>query len=878
MFRRNEWMKITRNKAVTLVTAILLSLMVSSIFAAAPMASAVTSGAGFQYIYITLAPGTSVGINQTIDVTVYCMRCVGAVGNPASSFFHNFTVFVHRPDNKTDYIFHQPNVDPDWVCWDSTASAYASYQPPYPIFGNYTFEFYFPNQTVGSSNYYNNYNATAWIMVINGSVPAALDSYPLPSEYWYRPVESQNTWWAGYASSPTSNWYNSVRDKNYNGNPNVRYQPDGQAPSTAHIMWASLLYGSGAGNYAPNITSTYTAPLLSTQIAMNGLLYYPTLDGYWRQVDLRTGQLINQTSAASYPNISFGFNYDMESGNTHGVLQPGFLFTDNYSRAISADVLAGGHGWSWTMNAPPSVTGQAVEAIGPKGEHVMFSVANAGTTNSPRWVVRDFNTSKVFSSASTTLSVTSWTTANMSDWQYNVVTRNGSSMDNVLLGTDSIAVGSYTTTDVYNNGFNVAVLLCKNGSLPTPGSTKPVTYFAVALQNETINGAKYLNGQLMWMMNVDPPKDGSSLVQGPTAEGIFTLVSPETGTWSGYDMYSGRLLWTTDPQTNSTSYGYTPQTSITGCTVSIGNHKVNLQTNVPIVHTGQLITAGMGGNVFCYDVGSGALLWHKSYPLAYSAKVTYYPTNIGLLADGKVYLGTYNTGANDPLLPGSMIRCLNATSGDELWALPGFGSAGGYSLSDGYMFFANYYDLKVYCVGKGPSEMNFNPTPNVAKNGAVVNLTGTCLDISPGSPIKGSAAISDESMSGWMAYKFMNQPMPTDVTGVTVYLSTVDPNNNTDFIGTATVQPDGTFNYQWTPPVPGMYQLTAQFLGSNSYYPSFAHSTVFVGDQPATNGPTPTPVQTPANTENLVIYSAAAIMATFIVIALAIFLSIRKRP
>jgi hypothetical protein len=167
---------------------------------------------------------------------------------------------------------------------------------------------------------------------------------------------------------------------------------------------------------------------------------------------------------------------------------------------------------------------------------------------------------------------------------------------------------------------------------------------------------------------------------------------------------------------------------------------------------------------------------------------------------------------------------------------------------------------------------------DVAFNGAPVTLTGTCLDMSPNAAVKGTAAISDESMGAWMAYKFMDEPMPKDVTGVTVYLSTIDPNNNQEFIGTATVNPDGTFSYEWTPPVPGTYQLTAQFLGSNSYYPSLAHSTLFVSDQGAATANPTAPPPGPAMTNTYLAASAGAIMATLIVVAAAILLMLRKRP
>jgi len=858
-------MKITRNKAVTLVTIILLSLMVSSIFTVNVNAA---TGPGEQYAYISLNPPV-IGAGQTVHITVFCQRYVGAVGNPASSFFHNFTVFVYRPDNKVDYLFHIPNVDPDWVCWDSTASAYTTYVPD--ITGNYTFMFWFPNQThLSSQPYYTTRNFTASLLVRNESIVSAIDSYPLPSEYWYRPIESQNSWWAGYEASVTSNWCNSVRDRNYNGNPNNRYQPDGIAPESAHIMWAAPVT-EGPNNIDPS--AYYNQPILNTTLMWNGYLYYPTPDSLlWRQVDLRTGQLINATKNF-YP-IQSIWAYDGETENCHGVLQAGFFATENYTRMIETTNLQIGHGWTWTMANYPT---HGVEAVGAKGEQMKFWIINQGSASSPDWAVRDWNTSKVFNNPSTTWSLTSATSStNSSTFSARITTRGGTP---VVLANDTTEVGIYTVTDMYNLNFTQGTLLCRNGTMPSAatGTTGPITFSAIALYNETVGNVRYLRGNLIWMKTINAPSDGSSLVQGPCAEGVFTLVSPETGTWYGYDLFTGNLLWTTEPQTNYTPYGYTAPTTATGSTVSIGDHEVDPTTSQPILYSGKLFTAGMGGVVFCYDLASGTMLWHKAMSLPYTANIVNYPTHIGLICNGKVYLGTYNPSANEPLLSDSMIRCLNTTDGSEIWSMPGFGSPGGYSVSDGYMVFANYYDMNVYCIGKGPSALTLNSAPDVALSGSSVTLTGTCLDMSPGAETKGTAAISDESMGAWMAYKYMGQPMPTDVTGVTVYLSTIDPNNNQNFIGTATVNPDGTYNCEWTPPVSGTYQLTAQFLGSNSYYPSTAHSTLYVSDQAVTTS-NPTAAPQPTMTNTYLAASAGAILATLIAVVVVILLMLRKKP
>ena len=108
-------------------------------------------------------------------------------------------------------------------------------------------------------------------------------------------------------------------------------------------------------------------------------------------------------------------------------------------------------------------------------------------------------------------------------------------------------------------------------------------------------------------------------------------------------------------------------------------------------------------------------------------------------------------------------------------------------------------------------------------------IQGTVTDQSPGQtclgiPAAGTPAISDASMSDWMAYLYMQQPKPTNATGVPVTLSVFDPNNNTYAIGTTTSDVNGHFGLMWTPPVPGYYTITATFAGSNSYYGSTAET------------------------------------------------------
>jgi hypothetical protein len=91
-----------------------------------------------------------------------------------------------------------------------------------------------------------------------------------------------------------------------------------------------------------------------------------------------------------------------------------------------------------------------------------------------------------------------------------------------------------------------------------------------------------------------------------------------------------------------------------------------------------------------------------------------------------------------------------------------------------------------------------------------------------------------------MEYLYMQQSKPSNATGVKVHLTATDPNNNYQDIGTAVSNADGTYAISWTPPVPGIYHVTATFEGSDSYYSSAGATYIMVGEVTST-GATPTP-------------------------------------
>jgi len=212
------------------------------------------------------------------------------------------------------------------------------------------------------------------------------------------------------------------------------------------------------------------------------------------------------------------------------------------------------------------------------------------------------------------------------------------------------------------------------------------------------------------------------------------------------------------------------------------------------------------------------------------------------------------------------------------WAHPGTTA-----IADGVLIYWNNYDHQVYAVGKGPSATTVNVKNNIVAEGSSVMITGTVLDVSPGTTqgmnaynhVNGVAAVSDASQSQWMEYLYMQKPRPTNVTGVDVVLSVIDSNNNYRVIGTTTSDMYGEYSFMWKPDVAGAYTVYADFKGTESYYRSGA-STAFGVDEAIV---TPAPTETlPSIADQYFVPATVGIIIAIIAVgALLALLLLKKR-
>jgi hypothetical protein len=295
----------------------------------------------------------------------------------------------------------------------------------------------------------------------------------------------------------------------------------------------------------------------------------------------------------------------------------------------------------------------------------------------------------------------------------------------------------------------------------------------------------------------------------------------------------------------------------------------------------------MSGMIICYDIQTGERKWTYNVTDKY-AEILWsqnFPTEFHFLADGKIYL---SYGEHSPNLHsrGAPMVCLNATTGEKIWEISWFNNwwGGHVIIGDSIMAGLNAgYDNRIYAFGKGPSATTVSIQDDVVTHGDSVLVKGMVTDISPGTAKyaltarfpHGVPAVADDNMSTWMEYVYMQYARPTDVNGVDVTITVLDPNNNCYDVATATSDDNGFYSATFTPEVPGKYTIYATFSGSKSYWGSSAETAINVEEAPA---PTPEPTPTPASVADMYfVPSIAGIIVAIVVVGLLLFLLLRKR-
>jgi hypothetical protein len=359
-----------------------------------------------------------------------------------------------------------------------------------------------------------------------------------------------------------------------------------------------------------------------------------------------------------------------------------------------------------------------------------------------------------------------------------------------------------------------------------------------------------------------------------TSEDVFVYWASQTTKYYAWSATDGKFLWETPISENYLNfYGWT----------ELGERPV-------IIGYGKMISTGVSGVVYCYDLKDGSVSW------IYHA-VNPYPSELPInndwwqfplfITDGKYYSGHTQHSVNQPQPRGAPFLCLNVTTGEVIWRANGLFRqslwGGEAIIGDSIIATQDTYDQRIYAIGKGPSATTVSAGPKVSVEGSSVLVEGMVTDISPGTQQysktarfpNGVPAVADENQSDWMLYVYKQFARPADVIGVEVVVSVLDPNNNCYEVGRATSDATGFYSYAFTPQVPGKYTIYASFDGSKAYYGSSAETAITVDSAPAAT-PAPTPTPAPM-TDTYILGATVGIIIAIVVVGLLLFLLLRKR-
>ena len=868
------------NKKIATITLILILTMTVSI---------ATIPAGAQsleeiptYLLLSVAP-SPVGQGQPVYVNVFLSKPPLTAGLGGSGdMYENITVEMLRPDGNTEVFGPYRS--------DSTGGAWFSWTPDQV--GEYVFQAFYPGQTLtgegvevfmegGSTGEEGagievlpSVSDEVTLVVQEDPVPAKYVSPSLPDEYWSRPIYSTNYQWAQLGGS----WF-GLRSPSFattgmydaTGN----FNPYTTAPNTAHIVWTKPTHFGGQVGLP--VEADQTSQYMSTSIAtnyfepiiLNGILYYthyagPTaLKSSWEAVDIRTGETLWSRSAGEtgdevirmgqilrYHSIqeygAWAFLYACESA--------GFFSTPTFFAiydAMTGEFVANITG----IQNPPFL----MDFEGEQQGTLMGYYTSGG--NLTLWNSTKLMMSKSWDQITIRPSGTyEWDSG--IEWSVPVPTQlNGVNI--------SLGIGARTPE----------VILLR--SAPSPGMFVELNY-----GYQITAGVDARTGEILWgpINQTLPALQDISLLAA--RDGVYILHNKDTNEAYGYSLEDGDKLW--------------------GPVALTGNAWSHIARGADIAY-GNVYIWDFGGYVNSLDIETGELQW------TYTRGSAGYDTPYGIyelwhfgthsIADGKLFLSEGSM-YNPPLHPSEKLA-IDCETGELVWSILSYTGRCPAAHADGYMIQWNCFDSQIYSFGKGPTCTTITASPKVSVHGSSVLLEGTVMDISSGAEQAGVVerfpnglpAVSDDSMTSWMEYVYMQQARPADVTGVTVKLEAIDPNGNYQNLGTTTSDSYGNYGFAFVPDVEGTYMVIATFDGSESFYSSTETAYITVDPAPAAATPiepdeapdtetpdaetpdTETPdteaaVEAPLISTEVAIIAAVAVVC---IIGVAAFWALRKR-
>ena len=853
----------------------MITMTISSI--ALPTANA----ASYKTYPVFGATPNPVGVGQET------LLLVGITSATASALYGwtGITVTVTKPDGTTETLGP--------FTTDSTGMTGYSYRPS--IVGNYSMTMHFPEQSQGPSAQGIPANSTrlaserSLTLVVQEEPIQFYPGFPLPTEYWTRPIDDQLREWAPVAGS----WLTTPRNFLAEGND--------YAPDSAHILWTTpltsgglvggILNADGDGTDITNIGmetgDAYEGKWggsfgAGAPILMGGKVYYCEYaagDAYKNLVclDLHTGKKLWTRTLLNNLTLTRGQNHYWQTYDNQGVYD--YLWaTGNAASLAMVGANIASPGTIWCAFDP--YNGDFVYALygipsgtfvyGPRGEMLIYGISlSAGTMT--LW--NSTNIPQLYAG-------TSYLSMAWGQWR---------PMGKVVNATGKASVTREGRAFIAPTMPLDLAGYQWNKTIPTglPGSVRGIFYgdrVVGALINQT--------HVISWAFSLKPGQEGTLLYKTTwtaPSEWLDGYLSVSLGAISHIDK-----VFTVNTREDGMRYGFSTETGeylwkISEPMAMLAHLVGGPSGESGYIVYGMLICGTMSGVVQAFDVKTGQLAWKYEVkdPHMQTLWSNNWPVGHLIAADGKIYFANLEHSVNQPLPRGGPFICLNATTGEEIWRANGLFRQTVWGaraiMGDSIITTMDTYDQRIYGIGKGPSAITASAPDIGVPSGTSVTIKGFVTDVSPGTQDEGIkmrfpngvAAVSDESMSEWMLHVYKQFPHG-DIKGVPVYFHVVDANGNYRNIGQTTTDPSGFYSIAWEPDIPGKFTVMVSFAGTNSYYPSYAYSAFFVEEAVPVVTPTE-PEQQSSMTDTYVLAGIGVIVAAIAIVGAVIALMLRKR-
>jgi outer membrane protein assembly factor BamB len=864
-----------KNKTTAIVITLLLTLSMATAITFPKANAANFPGTTIPtWAYLQVVPD-QVGLGQNVLMVMWIDKPPPTANGILGDRWVNMTLKITQPDGTIQTLGPFKSDD---------AGGYTANYAPSKL-GNYSAVFTFSGETLTGSlgndgfpsitsavgDVYGASTSNIVHFTVSNEPYSLIPENPLPTGYWANPVQAFNhNWytidgnWLGTAAVEFANTGNF----NFAGN----FNPYTEAPLTGHVVWSQpLVPGSPGGQMGGKFGGTEESNYYSGfqyqpkfgPIILNGVLYYQAMPNYnaitqgFVALDLRTGttlwtkNYLNYFANGSQDTLLCGQIYVYKTMNTYG--GQAYLWATRSTGGVNY------------LDMFDAATGNYVLSISGSGSGGAFGRQNfEGADGSLLQLYTNSSGGRT--------SLTLWNSShclNPTDSQFYSLPQNGVIPYNQGIMWSKLLPNATSSGDAIPNFIlddtghscwdpdnNVIILEAGTGMVSMYG-WNPGWLIEAAFS--------MTDGTQLWIKNQTETPFAVAMMCPGASNGIYAEYTKETMTWIGYSTATGQKVWgPTEPFINPLAYY--DQTSA-------------------VCAYGRLYTWTFGGEVYCFNMTNGQKIWNWSTGDAgantpYGVNPLWIIGNYEATVAGGVFYVETGHDYGPPLFSGAKIYALNATTGEPIWDILNFASGSSLPVTYGYMLSFNAYDNQIYCYGKGQTKTTVTTEPVINSN-TEVQISGTVTDQSPGQtclgiPAAGTPAIDDQYMSPWMEYLYMQSPKPTNATGVPVTLSYVDPNNNYYVIGTTTSDANGQYSYTFKPDIPGAYEITATFGGSNSYFTSSAQThTTFVSPAAATASPTPQPASL-ADTYFLPM-SIITIVAVVVIGAL-LALMLRKRP